>query len=82
MNREREHVSSENMDILEVSLQNRLDQYRHSHPNLVKLWKEYIKVKRISYLKSIVDCESMILNLTNSRDISPDTIAMLYALFQ
>ena len=62
MNREREHVSSENMDILEVSLQNRLDQYRDSHPNLVKLWKEYIKVKRISYLKSIVDCESMILN--------------------
>ncbi|GAI74579.1 unnamed protein product, partial [marine sediment metagenome] len=48
-----------------------------SHPNLVKLWKEYIKVKRISYLRSIVDCESMITNLTNSRDIAPETIAML-----
>ena len=77
-----ESASSDNMDILEVGLQNRLNQYRESHPNLVKLWKEYIKVKRISYLKSIVDCESMILNLTNSRDISPDTIAMLYALFE
>ena len=43
-------VSSESMDILEIGLQNRLDQYRDSHPNLVKLWKEYIKVKRISYL--------------------------------
>ena len=75
-------VSSESMDILEIELQNRLDQYRDSHPNLVKLWKEYIKVKRISYLKSIVDCESMIENLINSRDISPDTIVMLYALFQ
>ena len=49
-------VSSESMDILEIGLQNRLDEYRDSHPNLVKLWKEYIKVKRISYLKSIVDC--------------------------
>ena len=75
-------VSSESMDILEIELQNRLDQYRDSHPNLVKLWKEYIKVKRISYLKSIVDCESMIENLINSRDISPDTIVMLYALFE
>ena len=55
---------------------------RNTHPNLVNLWMEYIKVKRISYLKSIVDCESMISNLTNSRDISPETIAMLYALFE
>ncbi len=75
-------VSSESMDILEIGLQNRLDEYRDTHPNLVKLWKEYIKVKRISYLKSIVDCESMIENLVNSRDISPDTIVMLYALFE
>jgi len=75
-------VSSESMDILEIGLQNRLDEYRDSHPNLIKLWKEYIKVKRISYLKSIVDCESMIENLINSRDISPDTIVMLYALFE
>ncbi len=78
----RTQVSSESMDILEIGLQNRLDEYRDSHPNLVKLWKEYIKVKRISYLKSIVDCESMIENLVNSRDISPDTIVMLYALFE
>jgi hypothetical protein len=75
-------VSSENMDILEIGLQNRLDEYRDSHPNLVKLWTEYIKVKRISYLKSIVDCEDMITNLTISRDISPETIVMLYALFE
>ena len=75
-------VSSESMDILEIGLQNRLDEYRDSHPNLVKLWKEYIKVKRISYLKSIVDCESMIENLINSSDISPDTIVMLYAMFE
>ena len=78
----RTQVSSESMDILEIGLQNRLDEYRDTHPNLVKLWKEYIKVKRISYLKSIVDCESMIENLINSRDISPDTIVMLYALFE
>jgi len=75
-------VSSENMDILEIGLQNKLDEYRDSHPNLVKLWTEYIKVKRISYLKSIVDCEDMITNLTISRDISPETIVMLYALFE
>ena len=74
-------VSSENMDILEIGLQNRLDEYRDSHPNLVKLWKEYIKVKRINYMKAIVDCDDMIRNLETNRDISVETIAMLYALF-
>jgi len=46
-----ESVSSDNMDILEVGLQNRLNQYSDT-------------------------------NLTNSRDIAPETIAMLYALFE
>ena len=77
-----EQFSSENIDILEIGLHNKLNRYRNTHPNLVNLWMEYIKVKRISYLKSIVDCETMISNLTNSRDISPETIAMLYALFE
>ena len=72
----------EHMDMLETNLQNKLDEYRDTHPNLVQLWREYIKMKRISYLKSIVDCETVISNLINNRDISADTIIMLYALFQ
>ena len=43
--------------------------------------KEYIKVKRINYMKAIVDCDEMIRNLETNRDISIETIAMLYALF-
>ena len=68
-----------NMDILESDTMNSLDSYVNTHPNLVNLWKEYIKVKRISYMNSIVDCDSMIRNLPTNRDIPLETIVLLYA---
>jgi len=63
-------------DILE-----RLDSYRESHPNIVSLWKEYMKIKRINYMKSMINCDDVIRNLETNRDISVETIAVLYALF-
>jgi len=71
----------DNTNLLEDDIMSRLDSYIHSHPNVVTLWKEYIKVKRINYMKAIVDCDYMIRNLETNRDISIETIAMLYALF-
>jgi len=71
----------DNTNLLEDDLMYRLNSYADSHPNVVTLWKEYIKVKRINYMKAIVDCDYMIRNLETNRDISVETIAMLYALF-
>ena len=68
-------------NLLEDDLMSRLNSYAESHPNVVTLWKEYIKVKRINYMKAIVDCDEMIRNLQTNRDISVETIALLYALF-
>lgn len=68
-------------NLLEDDLMSRLNSYAESHPNVVTLWKEYIKVKRINYMKAIVDCDDMIRNLESNRDISVETIALLYALF-
>ena len=71
----------DNTNLLEDDIMSRLNSYIDSHPNVVTLWKEYIKVKRITYMKAIVDCDEMIRNLETNRDISIETIAMLYALF-
>jgi len=71
----------DNTNLLEDDIMCRLNSYADSHPNVVTLWKEYIKVKRINYMKAIVDCDDMIRNLETNRDISVGTIAMLYALF-
>lgn len=71
----------DNTNLLEDDLMYRLNSYADSHPNVVTLWKEYIKVKRINYMKAIVDCDHVIRNLETNRDISVETIAMLYALF-
>ena len=71
----------DNTNLLEDDIMSRLNSYIDSHPNVVTLWKEYIKVKRINYMKAIVDCDDMIRNLETNRDISIETIAMLYALF-
>ena len=71
----------DNTNLLEDDIMSRLNSYVDSHPNIVSLWKEYIKVKRINYMKAIVDCDEMIRNLQTNRDISIETIALLYALF-
>jgi hypothetical protein len=71
----------DNTNLLEDDIMSRLNSYVDSHPNIVSLWKEYIKVKRINYMKAIVDCDYVVRNLATNRDISVETIAMLYALF-
>jgi len=74
-------LSSDNTNILEDDVMDRLNSYAGSHPNIVSLWREYIKLKRINYMKSIVDCDIMIRTLETNRDVSVETIAVLYALF-
>jgi len=69
-------------DILEEYIYSKLNNYAGSHPNIVSVWREYLKIKKISYMKAIVDCDVMIRNISNHRDVSPETIALLYALFQ
>ena len=69
-------------DILEEYIYSKLTNYETSHPNIIGVWREYLKVKKISYMKAIVDCDIMIRNISNHRDVSPETIAFLYALFQ
>jgi len=66
-----------NNTLFENETFDRLNSYADSHPNIVSIWKEYIKIKRINYMKSIVDCDAMIGNLETTGDIAAETIALL-----
>ena len=68
------------IDTFEDDISTRLESYATTHPNLVTLWKEYIRVKRVNYMKAMVDCDDVIRKLKANRDISTDTIVLLYAL--
>jgi len=66
---------------IENDVLTKLNNHADSHPNIISLWRAYLKTKRIDYMKAIIDCEEMINNIANNRDVSIDTIALLYALF-
>jgi hypothetical protein len=67
-------------NIIEDYIYDKLNDYSQTHPNLTNVWRKYLQNTKIMYLQSLVDCDNMIRNLNNSRDVSLETIALLYAL--
>ena len=59
------------------------DKYSKSHPNIGKIWREYLIKKNNNMLKDIELCNSIFDNLINNEinDIEPMTILTLTALF-
>lgn len=45
-----------------------------THPNLVKLWKEYLKIKKENLEKTLSQCEKMVENIDNICDQSPEEL--------
>ena len=50
-----------------------------SHPNLVKVWKEYLKIKKENLEKTLNHCEKMIENIDNVCDQSPEELFITYS---
>ena len=59
------------------------DKYSKSHPNIAKIWREYLIKKYNNMLKDIELCNTIFENLRNNEisDIDPMTILTLTALF-
>ena len=59
------------------------DKYSKSHPNISKIWREYLIKKYETISNDIELCNSILENLTNynMNDIDPMTILTLTALF-
>lgn len=63
-----------------ISIKNRLTSISNSHPNLYKLWKNYINIKIKHYDNIIKDCNMFLDNVTKQEDFTQENIALLMLL--
>ena len=63
-----------------ISIKNRLTSIEFSHPNLYKLWKNYINIKIKHYDNIIKDCNMFLDNVTKQEDFTQENIALLMLL--
>ena len=61
-------------------IKNRLTSISNSHPNLYKLWKNYINIKIKHYDNIIKDCNMFLDNVTKQEDFTQENIALLMLL--
>ena len=60
----------------------RLIEASNSHPNLSKLWTNYVLLKKAAYEKSLREANNMVETLTTTQDPDHETLIALFALSQ
>jgi len=68
------------MNECDEDIENKLRLLKIKMPNVGKLWETYLKVKRESYIKSLIEFEEMLKKHERSDDLKMDTIRILYFL--
>jgi two-component sensor histidine kinase len=63
-----------------ISIKNRLTSIAISHPNLYKLWKNYINIKIKHYDNIVKDSNIFLDNIVTKEDFTPEMIALLMVL--
>lgn len=53
-----------------------LDRISETHPHLSRVWREYMKIKCLKFMKDMQSCNQMIGKTENIPDITPDQIIM------
>ena len=57
---------------IEASLSNN----NETHPNLIKIWKEYICIKKQNLETALTQCERMLEKISSFEDQSPEQLAI------
>ena len=58
----------------------RLHSYKISHPTLYSLWKNYLIIKRESFLNSIINCNKILERLDTRPDLTQEQVILLLIL--
>ncbi len=66
------------MNELVAHIEQQLDNYSVSHPNLTNLWREYIHIKIQNLETSLVQCKQALDLMNNNSDITNENILALY----
>ena len=48
-----------------------------NHPNLVKLWKKYLSIKKHNLEAALSQCERMLENISSFQDQSPEQLLLV-----
>ncbi len=59
------------------SIIERLEVYRESHPRLVAIWRDYIRIKEERFRDAVKACEEVVRRLDDMEDIDPLTMATI-----
>tara|TARA_B100000795_G_C22790644_1_gene436757 strand:+ start:1850 stop:2068 length:219 start_codon:yes stop_codon:yes gene_type:complete len=68
------------MNEYDEDIENKLRLLKIKMPNVGKLWETYLKVKKESYIKSLIEFEEMLKKHEGSDDLKMDAIITLYFL--
>ena len=66
------------MNELVAHIEQQLDNYSVSHPNLTNLWREYIIIKLQNLETSLIQCKQALDSMQNNTDITNENILALY----
>ena len=61
-----------------IDIKNSLKKYENTHPNLSKLWREYINVQVKKLEQTLLECENVIDLMKTRDDVSVENITTLY----
>lgn len=61
---------------------NRLIEAGDSHPNVSKLWTNYILLKKAAYEKALCEANNMVETLSTTQDQDQETLITLFVLSQ
>jgi len=53
-----------------------LDKKKESHPNLTKLWREYINIKKLRFTLELARCDNMLNYIDRMPDQTPEQIVI------
>lgn len=66
------------MDMEYTIIIQKLNNNYHKAPDLIKIWKYYLKIKKENFIKSLQQCEMMLQQLETTPIMDIQTIALLY----
>ena len=60
-----------------TKIENLLNNYANSHPNLVKLWRKYLEMKKQNLEMALTQCENMLEIISRFDDQTPEQLMMI-----
>ena len=59
-------------------IENQLTSKINTHPTLVRLWREYLRIRKTKFERDLMQCEKMLENIGDVNDPSPEQLLLTH----